>query len=121
MAFTQKKEEFEPTANHKQHLNLSSLACEIMDYDMLTFHAESRSGFLNRVFRNYYPLAEASISLVLNRMQNDLSRLLSDVSGDDLIQTNFWQKKRIVCMKKLLHTKKEPDSNSGSMLKISGT
>ena len=92
MAFTQKKEEFEPTANHKQHLNLSSLAWEIMDYDMLTFHAESRSGFLNRVFRNYYPLAEASISLVLNRMQNDLSRLLSDVSGDDLIRQQIADK-----------------------------
>lgn len=92
MAFTQKKEEFEPMANHKQHLNLSPLAREIMDYDMLTFHAEARSGFLNRVFRNYYPLAEASISLILNRMQNDLFRLLSDVSGDERIRQQIVDK-----------------------------
>ncbi|NBI17009.1 WYL domain-containing protein [Neglecta sp. X4] len=70
----------------KQRLNLSILANEVIQGDMLAFGAETRDGFLNRIFRYYYPKADASISLSLNTYENDLNELLSDIIKDKEIK-----------------------------------
>ena len=51
----------------KQHLNLSSPAWLTIDEDIQNFYPsekeESFSGFLNRIFHNFYQTAEASVNL----------------------------------------------------------
>lgn len=88
MAFIEKNED--TAANNKQHLNLSTLAYEVISSDMFAFGEEKRSGFINRIFSHFYPDAEASIARTMNHLNGELSKLLSDVSGDDKT------KKRIV-------------------------
>lgn len=65
----------------KQHLNLSEAAWLVIDGDIKNFYPsqkeESFSGFLNRVFKNYYQLAEASISLRSIEKKEELEKLYS--------------------------------------------
>ena len=69
------------SGNNKQRLNLSSLAEQIVLEDMFTFGETKRSTFINRIFENYYPKAEASVSRILNQLDGKLSELLSDLSN----------------------------------------
>lgn len=69
--------------NNKQHLNLSTLAYEVILSDMFAFGEEKLSGFINTVFEYYYPIAEASIARTLNRLKGDLSKIMSDIPGDE--------------------------------------
>jgi hypothetical protein len=81
MAFEVKDED--KVNNNKQHLNLSTLAYEVILSDMFTFGEEKLSGFINRVFEYYSPLAAASISQTLNHIHGELSKHLSEVLGDE--------------------------------------
>lgn len=81
MAFTGRNEY--SAGGNKQHLNLSALAYEVMESDMFTFGEEKRSGFINTVFENYCPLAEASIARTLNQLEGELLKRLSDPPGDE--------------------------------------
>ena len=71
------------SSNNKQHLNLSPLAYEVILGDMFTFGDEKLSGFINTVFDHFSPIAEASIAQTLNRLNGELSKSISDVSGDE--------------------------------------
>ena len=97
MDFTEKNDYYEST-NKKQHINLSPLASEVMGYDMFSFKENSKSGFINRIFEKYYFMADASISLALRRVRNELSLLLSDIPED--------AKKRNQIMERLLDEEK---------------
>lgn len=81
MAFVIKDED--QGSNNKQHLNLSTLAYEVISSDMFTFGEEKLSGFINTVFEYYHPLAEASICRTLNHLAGELDKCLSNVSGDE--------------------------------------
>ena len=65
----------------KQHINLSESAWIVIHEDIKNFYsseeAESFSGFLNRVFRNYYQLAKATVSLRLEEKEEELIKLYS--------------------------------------------
>ena len=80
------------SGNNKQRLNLSSLAEQIVLEDMFTFGETKRSTFINRIFENYYPKAEASVSRILNQLDGKLSELLSDLSNDQLTKKRLIQK-----------------------------
>ena len=80
MAFIARDED---NSNNKQHLNLSPLAYEVVLSDMFTFGEEKLSGFINTVFEHYCPIAEASIAQTLNRLNGELSKSISDISGDE--------------------------------------
>lgn len=69
-------------AIQKQRLNLSVLANEVIQGDMFAFGAETWDGFLNRIFKYFYPKADASISLSLNTYVSELNELLSDIIKD---------------------------------------
>lgn len=69
--------------NNKQHLNLSRLAYEVVLSDMFTFGEEKLSGFINRIFVQYAPVAEASVSRSLNVLRGELSQCLDGISGDE--------------------------------------
>ena len=60
----------------KQHLNLSPLAMDIMENDMLLFGVEKKGSFLNRVIENYG--VEASISRHLEQMEEHLRKTFSN-------------------------------------------
>lgn len=75
--------EFANAENNKQHLNLSPKAYEVIQSDMFTFHEIKLSGFINRVFENYAPVADASVSRRLNHRKGELTRLLSEAAGDE--------------------------------------
>ena len=77
MAFTS------DTGNNKQHINLSTDAYEVIRNDMFTFHENKLSHFINSIFEHYSPKAKCSISLVLNRYRGELSKLLSNIHGDE--------------------------------------
>ena len=70
-------------ASNKQHINLSAYAYEVIRNDMFTFHENKLSHFVNSIFEYYSPKADASISLVLNRYRDELSKLLSSIQGDE--------------------------------------
>lgn len=78
MAFTVN----DATENNKQHLNLSMMAYQIVQSDMFTFGEDKLSGFLNRIFAHYCPMAEASVSRILNGLRGDLEKDLSAIAGD---------------------------------------
>lgn len=69
--------------NHKQHLNLSTQAYEVIQNDVFTFGEARLSSFINRVFEQYAPVAEASVSRALNRRGDELSRLFERIKGDE--------------------------------------
>lgn len=96
MAFTVKEKD--AAENNKQHLNLSVPAYKVIWSDMFTFGADKLSGFINAVFEYYCPIAEASISRMLNCLNGELSKLLSDIPGDD--QTKKRVLDRLVMQKK---------------------
>ena len=63
----------------KQHINLSENAWLVIDEDIKNFYEnkekESKSGFLNRIFRNFYQRAEASIPLRRIEKKEELAKL----------------------------------------------
>ena len=65
----------------KQHLNLSESAWQVVYDDIHNFYPteeqESFSGFLNRVFKNFYQTAEATISLRFLEKVEELEKLYS--------------------------------------------
>ncbi|MBO6262254.1 MAG: WYL domain-containing protein [Bacilli bacterium] len=65
----------------KQHINLSESAWIIILDDIKNFYStekeESFSGFLNRIFRNFYQMANATISLRLKEREEELLKLYS--------------------------------------------
>lgn len=69
--------------NNKQHLNLSAQAYEVIQNDMFTFGEEKLSGFINRIFEQYAPVAEASVSRTLNRRRDELTQLFERIAGDE--------------------------------------
>ena len=73
-------------ATQKQNLNLSSLAEEVIESDIFTFRAKTRAGFLNRIFSEYYPIADASISRILTQLSAELSMSLSDIIQDEKLK-----------------------------------
>lgn len=75
--------ELDDGENKKQHLNLSALAYDVVQNDWNAFGAATRSAFINRIFKYYSPLAEASISRMLNQRQGELERLLAGIGGDE--------------------------------------
>ena len=81
MAFVIRDED--RTENNKQHLNLSNFAYEVILSDMFAFGEEKLSGFINTVFEHYHPIAEASIARTLNHLKGDLSKNMSDITGDE--------------------------------------
>ena len=58
--------------DHKQRVNLSSLARTVIELDLSTFEGGSLSGFLNRVITNFRGRAEASIDLAANERRQQL-------------------------------------------------
>ncbi len=82
----------EITYELKQHLNLSESAWEVIYNDMSSFYGESGkgsfSGFLNRVFYNFYQDAEGSVRLCGERMREQLDALAkrnAEVFSDEAI------------------------------------
>lgn len=73
----------EEGTNNKQHINLSITAYEIMLNDMFAFGENSISGFINTVFFHFYPIANASISLTLNRLLGKLIKQMAETPGDE--------------------------------------
>ena len=80
----------------KQHLNLSEQAWEIIYNDMRDFYGEeekqSFSGFLNRVFYNFYQDAEGSIDVRSHKKREELldlanknAKVFSDESSTERI------------------------------------
>lgn len=65
----------------KQHINLSENAWLIIDEDIKIFfetkEKESFSGFLNRVFKNFYQKANATINLRCIEKKEELAKLYS--------------------------------------------
>lgn len=114
MAFEIKNED--KVENNKQHLNLSTFAYEIVLSDMFTFEEEKLSGFINTVFERYYPIAEASIARTLNYLNGELSKILSDISGDK--QTKKRVLDRLLLQKKNDLIKKSESYACGKMLKF---
>lgn len=96
--------------NKKQHLNLSLQAYEVMESDMFTFGEEQRSGFINRIFEAYAPVAEASISRSLNSLRGELDKLLAGVPGDEGTKSRIIRK--LLDRKKVL-LKEQSDSYGG--------
>jgi hypothetical protein len=68
----------------KQHINLSGKAWNIVENDMLDFYGDRErrlSGFLNRVFENFYPLASSSITLALEKKREKYAKILGKIPG----------------------------------------
>ncbi len=63
----------------KQHINLSQYAMSIIEDDQLTFGVKNFSTFINRVFGNFYPHADASVIL---RTECERKRLKQGVFGE---------------------------------------
>ena len=85
--------------NNKQHLNLSMTAYDVVQNDMFAFNEEKLSGFINRIFENYYPEANASISRTLNKLYGNLSKLFLNIRGDE--------KTKDVTIKTMLESRKK--------------
>lgn len=67
----------------KQRLNLSTQAYDVVENDRSAFKASKLPDFINRIFLYYYPEADASISITLNRLQGMLRQQLAEVLGDE--------------------------------------
>ena len=67
----------------KQYLNLSSFAYDTIQNDILAFGDSGMSSFVNRVFSNFYPDANASISLTLQRKRDEWERVLASLPNRD--------------------------------------
>lgn len=102
--------------NNKQHLNLSTLAYEVILSDMFTFRDEKLSGFINTIFEHYYPMAEASIARTLNYLNGELSKLLSDVSVDERTKKRLIN--RLISQKKDVLIEKAESYGSGKSFKF---
>ncbi len=101
------------TGNNKQHLNLSLYAWETIQADMFTFKNGSLSGFLNRIFHYYHPLAEASVSLAVQKYSDELNELLASVCGDQKTKEKIAnelinQKKKFLIKKNQSYEKGHP-------------
>ena len=64
----------------KQYLNLSEYAYQIIRSDMLSFNCEKIGTFVNQIFHNYYPDAEATISQTLKKKRDEWTAMLSDLA-----------------------------------------
>lgn len=82
----------EAAGNNKQHLNLSPLAYEVVLSDMFTFGEEKLSGFINTIFAQYAPTAEASVSRALNVMRGELAKCLAGILGDEKTKNRIVQR-----------------------------
>ena len=75
-----------PTQNKKQSIRLSRQAWEVIDNDMMAIgefdDKQNKSGFLNRIFLNFYPHAKTSIAYQLNVYKGTLQEQLADESID---------------------------------------
>lgn len=73
----------------KQHLNLSESAWLIINEDIKNFYSsereESFAGFLNRVFKNFYQVADASVSLRINQKREEMEAIYASMDADDFI------------------------------------
>ena len=68
------------SADFKQHINLSTMAYEIIQNDMRSFMENpSKSGFLNRIIEEYKDYADASISTAIARKHGTLKQLLKGI------------------------------------------
>jgi len=68
------------TECHKQHINLSNQAHDIIFMDMLNFMGERNvSGFVNRLIVNFSDESEASYVEMLGKKQGELEAALSDI------------------------------------------
>lgn len=103
-------------SNNKQHLNLSTLAYEVILCDMFAFREEKLSGFINTVFEYYHPIAEASIARTLNHLIGDLSKCISEVPGDKKTKKIVLDK--IVSQKKDSLIKKAESYEGGKSFKF---
>ena len=60
---------------HKQRLNLSSLACSVVEMDRgVMDEGGTLSGFLNRVIDQFWEQADASIDVAVAERRRQLSR-----------------------------------------------
>lgn len=99
------------SADHKQHLNLSTHAYHVIYHDMFTFmHSDSLSGFVNAIFSRYYEYADASISLAISRKEEEFKQILKGCS-DEIINA-------LVENEKQKFLKKVASYGSGCMMKI---
>lgn len=74
------------SADHKQHLNLSPHTYTVISHDMFSFmHNDSLSGFVNKVFRQYYEYADASISFTLARKEEQLRQTLEGSISEKML------------------------------------
>lgn len=90
--------------SNKQHINLSQSAFDIIQNDMFSFGEDKLSTFVNRVFENYHPQAEASIGRTLNTFKGELKMLFQDIPCNEdiknqLIQRLIFQKKASLVQK----------------------
>lgn len=100
------------SADHKQHLNLSTHAYNVIYHDMFTFmHSDSLSGFVNAVFSRYYEYADASISLALARKEDEL-RAIEYVSESEKILSALLENEKNMLLKKV------KSYGTGCMMKI---
>ncbi len=60
---------------HKQRLNLSSFARNVVEMDRSVFSSGSQSGFLNRVIRCFRDQADASIDVAVEERRHNLTRI----------------------------------------------
>lgn len=68
------------STDFKQHINLSRMAYEIMQNDIISFMEKpSKSGFLNKIFDEYKDYADASISSAVARKRGFLMQILTSI------------------------------------------
>lgn len=87
-------DEFLKNETHRQHLNLSESAWDIIDSDMRMFQNTLRevtlSGFLNLIFLNYYEKSPANLSNAIHAYREDCrqamtsSKALHQISNSDM-------------------------------------
>ena len=69
------------------------------------------SGFINTIFEYYCPVAEASIAQTLNHLNGELSKYVSDISGDEktknLVVETLLLKKKTALFERLSHMRVE--------------
>lgn len=65
----------------KQHLNLSTYAMSVVQEDSVRFGVSKLSTFINRVFKNFYPDAEASI---IQHTESEKKRLTRYFDSDSI-------------------------------------
>ena len=110
--------------DQKQHINLSREAWKIIDEDIQNFYIETRpnlSGFLNRVFENFYEEAQASISYRMDQLYDMIEATFEDAlfnQYDDDIKQDVMN--RIISVKErfLLEKVKEYPKGEGRKFRI---